>query len=70
VKTQLTQSRGKLLNSKVSGTWQAITELSNDSRGTNLLYFNNVLIDPPKQRPWYHIKMSNVLPPTGKIGFH
>jgi len=30
----------------------------NDSRGSHLLYFNNVLIDLPNQRAWQHMTMS------------
>jgi len=57
VKIQLTPSQGKLLNSKVSGAWQAITERSNDSRGSSQLLFDNVLIDLPYQLAWYHMKI-------------
>jgi len=45
VKTQLTPSQWKLLNSKVSGAWEAITERLNGSSEPNLLLFNNVLFD-------------------------
>jgi len=60
VKTQLTPYQGKLLNRKVSGAWQANAEPSNDSHGSNLLLFNNVLIDLANQCAWCHMNMSNV----------
>ena len=51
-------SQGKILKRKVSDAWEAITERSNNSRGSTLLLVNNVLIDPPNQHAWYRMNMS------------
>jgi len=61
IQYQLASFSRKILKRKVSGAWQAITELWIELRESALLLVKNVLIDLPNQRSWHHMKMSKRL---------